>query len=321
MEYVGIVVITVVMACAVAGAIASLRTPDKGLGREFLEGLQAIGYIFIPVAGIMASIPFLAWFVRLTFGQVYAWLGADPAMAATSFIAVDMGGYQLARQLTASHESWLMAMVTGYMAGATIVFSIPVGLSLLDQRDHKYMALGVMAGLLSIPVGVFLASILLVVLGPDVRSYVATKGAADYPLALDLGTVLLNLTPLVILVGLLAAGLWIVPDAMIRGFMAFGRFMDVAIKLILVASIVQFFTAIFYKEGIFTTLFGGWGFDPIIVDPEEVEQAIAAAAASGQDVTKAVPVAPLTRALEVAFYIGLMLSGASGSRTIKVLTG
>ena len=35
---------------------------------------------------------------------------------------------------------------------ATIVFSIPVGLVLLDKKDHPYMALGVLSGMLSIPI-------------------------------------------------------------------------------------------------------------------------------------------------------------------------
>ena len=42
-------------------------------------------------------------------------------MAATTLIAVDMGGYQLADALAQTRESWVMAMYTGYMAGATIV--------------------------------------------------------------------------------------------------------------------------------------------------------------------------------------------------------
>lgn len=310
MDIIGIVVITIVMACAVAGAIASLRNSESGLGKEFLEGLHAIGYIFVPVAGIMASIPFLAWFVRETFGRLYVLLGADPAMAATSFIAVDMGGYQLARGLTASHESWIMAMTAGYMAGATIVFSIPVGLSLLEKKDHKYMALGILSGLLSIPIGVLIASLLAMALTPMVRTVPATGGTPDYQLALDFATIFLNLSPLVVLVGLLAIGLWMFPDAMIRGFMAFGRFMDIAIKLVLVACIVQYFTTIFYKQGIFTTIFGGWGFDPIIADADQIEGALTKAVKDGTDPVAAVPASSITRALEVAGYIGIMLAGA-----------
>ncbi|MFO0966932.1 MAG: ethanolamine utilization protein EutH [Gemmataceae bacterium] len=281
MEIIGTVVIAIVMLCAVAGAVASCFRDDEGLGKEFLAGLHSIGYIFIPVAGIMASLPYLQQIVRVVFGAAYSSIGADPAMAATSFIAVDMGGYQLAQRLAATRESWIMAMMAGYMAGATIVFSIPVGLAMLQKRDHKYMALGVMSGLLSIPLGVGIASALLVLLQPDVRVDAATQAtAATATLGLTWGTLLLNLLPLAILVSALALGLRLFPDAMIRGFMAFGRGLDIILKLVLAFSIVQYFTHIFGDY---------WGFDPII----------------GVEDTAA----PL-RALEIAGYIGIMLAGA-----------
>ena len=158
MVFFGWIVISIILASAVAGAIAACWDDEKGLGKEFLEGIYAIGYIFLPVAGIMASVPFLAAFIRTVFGPIFSLVGADPAMAATTFIAVDMGGYMLAHELAASNENWITAMTAGYMAGATIVFSIPVGLAMLQKRDHKYMALGAMAGLLSIPIGVLVSN-------------------------------------------------------------------------------------------------------------------------------------------------------------------
>lgn len=66
-------------------------------------------------------------------------------------IASDMGGYHLASALASSKEALVMALITGFMGGATIVFSIPMGLAMLDKRDHKYMALGIMSGILTIP--------------------------------------------------------------------------------------------------------------------------------------------------------------------------
>ncbi|HYT94117.1 MAG TPA: ethanolamine utilization protein EutH [Gemmataceae bacterium] len=299
MEAIGIVVITVVMACAVAGAIAALRDDEKGLGKEFLEGLRAIGHIFIPVAGIMASVPFLSAFIKTVVGPAFGVIGADPAMAATSVIAVDMGGYQLARSLASSHEGWIMAMLTGYMAGATIVFSIPVGLALLEKRDHKYLALGMMSGLLSIPVGILVGCVVMMLLGPSVRPM---TGTTPHVLALSLPTVLLNLLPLVLFVVALAVGLRLKPDAMIRGFMVFGRLVFALIVLVLVASIVEHFTRSFYGKGIFTLLFGGWGFDPVIADPIQIENLLNA--------RKPVTADEIMRALEVAGYIGLMLAGA-----------
>ena len=70
------------------------------------------------------------------------------------------------------------------------------------------------------------------------------------------------------------------PGPMITGFLWFGRVMDAGIKLVLAFSIVEYFT------GFFSLVFGGWGFDPIIADEEDV-----------------------FRALEIAGYIGIMLAG------------
>ena len=136
MELFGQIVIYIIMACALVGCFASIFKEESQLGKEFLAGFEAIGSIFIPVAGIMAAAPYLTWFVSHIFGPLYELVGADPSMAATTFIAVDMGGYQLAEALAATKESWIMAMMTGFMAGATIVFSIPVALKMLKKEDR-----------------------------------------------------------------------------------------------------------------------------------------------------------------------------------------
>jgi ethanolamine transporter len=96
MAIIGDVVVYIIMAFVVAGAIAAIRDDEHGMGKEFKEGLHAIGPIFIPVAGIMASIPYLSQFIKAVVGPVFGLGGASPAMASTTVIAVDMGGYQLA---------------------------------------------------------------------------------------------------------------------------------------------------------------------------------------------------------------------------------
>ncbi|OQY23019.1 MAG: ethanolamine utilization protein EutH [Desulfobacteraceae bacterium 4572_35.2] len=281
MENIGTVIIWIIMACAVVGAFASLKDEENGLGGEFITGLHSIGPIFVPVAGIMAAIPYLSKFINAVFGPLYNAVGSDAAIAATTFIAVDMGGYQLADALAQTREAWIMAMITGYMAGATIVFSIPVGLAMLDKKDHKYMALGVMAGILSIPIGVFVTCIVTMLTNVQVRDMVSANADASYVLALTLGGILANLTPLIIFCLAIAVGLWLVPGVMVRGFLAFGNTMTASLKLVLVFSIVEYFT------GFFSSTLGGWGFDPIIADT--VDQ---------------------FRALEIAGYIGIMLCGA-----------
>lgn len=253
MDQIGNYVLYLIMFCAVLGAFAAIYNSDEGLGKEFMEGIHATGHIFVPAAGIMASIPYLTVVIEKAFGPFFSSLGADPALAATMIIASDMGGYHLASALAASKEALVMALITGFMGGATIVFSIPMGLAMLDKRDHKYMALGIMSGILTIPLGVLIASVILAFSNPLVRDLVSTNGEATYQLALGLGSIFANLLPILIFVVALALGLRFLPDLMIKGFIIFGRTLDAAIKLVLVFSIVEYFT------GVFTLVFGSWG--------------------------------------------------------------
>lgn len=281
MELVGTIVVYVIMGCALVGALASVIRPESALGKEFVAGIDSLGPIFLPVAGIMASAPFLTAFVSSVFGPLYSAVGADPAMAATTFIAVDMGGYQLADALAQTRESWIMAMVTGYMAGATIVFTIPVALKMLEKKDRKYLALGVMSGLLAIPIGVLVASVVIAFSNPIIREAVSTNGEATYQLALGFATIAHNLLPLIVICVALALGLKFKPDAMIKGFIVFGRVLESVLKIVFVLVVIEYFT------GVFSTVFGGFGFDPIIADEVDI-----------------------FRALEVSGAIAMMLCGA-----------
>ena len=269
------------MACAVAGCIASIVKEDSELGNQFLEGINSIGSIFLPVAGIMASAPYLTQFVSKVFGPLYGLVGADQAMAATTFIAVDMGGYQLAEALAQTKESWIMAMMTGFMAGATIVFSIPVALKMLQKSDRRYLAMGTMVGFITIPIGVFVSSVIIALSHPMIREVIATNGDATYQLALSFGLIMRNLVPLVIICGSIAVGLYFIPEKMIKAFNLFGKCMDAVLRIVFVLCVVEYFTHFF------SALIGHWGFEPIIADEEDIN-----------------------RALEISGYIGIMLCGA-----------
>lgn len=281
MELFGQIVVWIIMACAIAGCIASVVKEGCELGNQFLEGIGSIGSIFLPVGGIMASAPYLTAFVKSLFGPLFSLVGADPAMAATTFIAVDMGGYQLAEALAATKESWIMAMMTGYMAGATIVFSIPVALKMLQKSDRRYLAMGTMAGFIMIPVGVLVSSAIIALTSPMVRECIATNGEATYQLALSWGQIFVNLVPLAIICGLIALGLYLIPEGMIKGFNVFGKFLDSALRIVFVLCVAEYFT------GVFSKIFGSWGFEPLIADDADIN-----------------------RALEISGYIGIMLCGA-----------
>ena len=71
MELIGTIVVYIIMACALVGCIASVVRPESELGQQFVAGIDSIGPIFLPVAGIMAAAPYLTAFVSAVFGPAY----------------------------------------------------------------------------------------------------------------------------------------------------------------------------------------------------------------------------------------------------------
>lgn len=272
-------VIYLIMIGAVVGAFASVVQPQSGLGKEFVNGIHSIGPVFLAQAGIMISIPYLSKLISMVLGPYFAAMGSDVSIAALSIIAVDMGGYQLADALTANRDMWIAAMIVGYTSGATIVYLIPVGLMMLERKDHKYLALGAMAGLISIPFAVLAALMMITLFNLPVRDIVSTSSQATHLLTLDFIGALKLLAPLFVFCFLLAAGLRYRATMMVNGFLIFGKLMDAFIKMILAFAIVEHFTGFFSKTV-------GWGFDPMFADEKE-----------------------LFRAIEIAGYIGIMLAG------------
>lgn len=281
MEIVGTAVIWLMMLFVVIGALGAVKDDTKGVGLEFKEGLHSIGPIFLPVAGIMASIPYLSKFVEVITGRIFEFLGADQAMAAGALIAGDMGGYNLAYVLAESNGAWIMASAAAFMSGSTIVFSIPVGLAMLEKKHHRYLALGVMSGVLTIPIGVFITTLILKLTQTRLRDEINTSGASEQVFDLPWGSIIGNLIPIAIFVIALALLLRLATGFMIKAFLIFGKVLDTALKIILALVIVEYFT------GALSMLFGGWGFDPVLADEEDQ-----------------------FRALEIAGYIGIMLTGA-----------
>ena len=71
-----------------------------------------------------------------------------------SLLAIDMGGYQLAKELAADPLVGSYAgLVASSMFGCTLVFTIPVGMGMAAQEDRPLLARGIMLGLAAMPVG------------------------------------------------------------------------------------------------------------------------------------------------------------------------
>ena len=216
------ILIAIMAGFAVLGAIDRIFGNRWGLGKEFEEGILAMGSLALAMVGIVCLAPVLAALLKPVVVPVYTFLGADPAMFAGSLLACDMGGGALARQLTDDPQAAALGgVITGSMLGATVVFTIPVAMGILREEDRPVMAKGILCGIVTIPLGVLAGGL-----------------TAGFPLTM----VLRNLVPIVLIALLIALGLWRAENAMVRGFEVFGKLVVAVATVGLAAAIGEALT-------------------------------------------------------------------------------
>jgi ethanolamine transporter len=162
-------VVAVMVVFAVVGIIDTLFLKDRlGLGTEFRKGIEMVGSLCLAIVGIIALVPEIAWVIEHTISPLYLSLGLDPSMAVTAILAVDMGGLQLAQAVAqdAVIGQWA-GVVYGSMMGATIVFSIPVGLAAVQKKDVAAFSKGILYGIAAIPVGTLVGGLMMGISLPE----------------------------------------------------------------------------------------------------------------------------------------------------------
>lgn len=209
---------------ALLGALDRITGGHFGLGKQFEEGILTLGSLALSMLGILTLAPVLARLLKPVLVPVYGLLGADPAMFAGTILANDMGGAPLAAELAFTPEAGQFGgLIVGSMLGATVVFTIPVALGILQESDRPALAKGVLAGLVTIPVGALAGGL-----------------TAGFPI----GMLLRNLVPIVLFALLVALGLWRFERGMIRGFIIFGKLILAVITVGLAVSVFQELTGV-----------------------------------------------------------------------------
>ena len=209
----------------------------EGSGGQFEEGFMAMGALGLAMVGMTALAPVLAHVLGPVIIPVYEMLGANPSMFAGTLLACDMGGFFLAKELAGGDvAAWLYSgLILGSMMGPTIVFSIPV-------------ALGVLAGIVTIPIGCIAGGLVAMYSGVQINGQ---------PVEFTFALILMNMIPVIIVAILVALGLKFIPEKMINGFQIFAKFLVALITLGLAAAVVKFLL--------------GWelipGLDPIFMAP------------------------------------------------------
>lgn len=214
----------------VLGAVDKLIGNKFGLGQKFTEAFWNMGMLALSMIGIISLSPVIAKVLAPIVTPVYEFLGADPSMFASTLLALDMGGYALSKEMSMTADAALFSWVfLGTMMGPTIVFTIPVALSIIKKEDHGLFAKGILIGLVTIPIGCLIGG---------------------WFAGFEIGWMIKNLIPSLIISALIGFGIMKFPKQVITGFKYFAKAIECLIIVGLAISIIQTLTGIVLIKGL-----------------------------------------------------------------------
>jgi len=143
--------------------------------------------------------------------------------------------------------------------GVTVAFNIPVGLLVVPREDHSYLALGLVAGVLTAPIAAIVTYAVLAWQQPMVKAEIRVNATLSDELRLDFIASTMQLLPVPMLSVLLFVLTTTKMEALFCGLLGFGKALDLFIRMVFWASGAEMVTQLF------TGLLGlPWPFDPLM---------------------------------------------------------
>ena len=208
----------IMAAAAVIGGVDRIVGNRTGLGKKFEEGFLLLGPTALSMAGIICLVPLLSKGLQIAIVPIYDALGLDAGMLG-GILAIDMGGYQLAMELSnVSAVGRYAGIMVAATFGCTISFTIPVGMGMFEEEEKKLFAEGVLIGMGTMPVALFCGGLFC---------------------SLDVLTVLKESIPVLILAVLLMAGLWKFREQTVKGFSVFAGLIRILTTIGLICGAVS----------------------------------------------------------------------------------
>ena len=192
-----------------------------GLGEKFEEGFRLMGPIALSMVGIICLSPVIAAVCEGCVRPLFLALGIDPAICG-GILPLDVGGYQLAMALALDETVGQYAgIVVGATFGCTVAFVIPVGMGALDDAGKEDFAMGLLVGLITLPVPLLLGGVLA---------------------GLSVSRVVYQSLPILLLCGILLLALRRCREKLIRCFVVFARLIQIVATLGLMVGAVEHLT-------------------------------------------------------------------------------
>jgi len=189
-----------------------------GLGKNFEKGFEAAGALVLAMIGPIALAPLIASVLSPVLAPFLERIGIDPSVIAGLFLANDSGGWSLATALARDPDVGKLAgSVMGSTMGCAIMFAFPVGFALAPADKRPLLAKGLAIGLVTVPVACFVSGLCF---------------------GIGMGTLLLNLFPLIFSALFFAAGLLFFERVTVKIVTALGAVLTAVLTVALAAAVV-----------------------------------------------------------------------------------
>ncbi len=213
----------------VISCLMILATVDRifgnrfGLGKEMEKGVMLLGTMTLSMVGMIVLSPVIADLLMPVLEPLRR-IGFEPSVIMGSLFANDMGGAPLSLQTASTETSgYFNGLVVASMLGATVSFTIPLALGVIDKKHHKDVALGMLCGIITIPIGCLVSGLIL---------------------KMSFGELCKNLIPLIVFSGIIAVCLGLWQKATVKVFTIFGKFVQILVAVGLAIGLFTFLTDI-----------------------------------------------------------------------------
>lgn len=199
----GNIVLYIVAVFFLIGAIDYIEGNRLKLGEVFANGIKTMGALGISMIGILSLIPFFSKILNEVLVPVARKVSLDASIFAGSLIAIDMGGFNLSKDLASSVEmGQFSGILMASILGCTISFTLPLSIGLVKKENLEILFKGILCGIITMPIGLLIGGFML-----------------NVPIV----SLVYNLIPVIIIAILLAIGIIFATSKIIFIFRCIGK--------------------------------------------------------------------------------------------------
>ena len=158
----GNIVLYIIALFFLIGAIDYIEGNRLEVGKSFEEGIKTMGPLAISMVGILSLTPVFSELLSKFLVPMARRISLDASIFAGSLIAIDMGGFNLSKDLASSIEVGnLSGILMASILGCTISFTLPLAIGLVKKENLEFLFKGILCGIITLPIGIFVGGIML----------------------------------------------------------------------------------------------------------------------------------------------------------------